>query len=139
MARRSCSQDHGTIEVSDAGALVDLNAASVALFEPITRGVGLQEARSKAVPAAIVDFRDADDDFQSGGAEAEQYRAAGLPLGPKNAPFETVVELDQVLTAQNALNCFRQNRLYRVIFLLRSKFTAVTSSVSDNLNNFGGT
>ena len=31
------------------------------------------------------------------GAEEAAYRAAGLPWGPKNAPFETVEELQQVL------------------------------------------
>ena len=48
-------------------------------------------------PAAIVDFRDADDDPSPGGAESAAYQAAGLGHGPKNGPFETITELDQVL------------------------------------------
>src|SRR5690606_16295867 len=43
-------------------------------------------------------WRDADDLLQPmGGAEAPQYGQAGLPYGAKNAPFETVAEVEQVL------------------------------------------
>ena len=40
-----------------------------------------------------------EDDVPSGphGAESAAYQAAGLGHGPKNAPFETITELDQVL------------------------------------------
>ena len=77
--------------------LVDLNAASPALLEWLLRGLGVAPDRAAALAAAIVDFRDEDDIPSINGAESTAYRAAGLAHGPKNAPFETVMELDQVL------------------------------------------
>ena len=51
-----------------------------------------------AIAGAIVDWRDGDDLTQPmGGAEDPQYAAAGLPYGAKDAPFDTVAELEQVL------------------------------------------
>src|SRR5690606_29702777 len=38
-----------------------------------------------------------------GGAEDPQYAAAGLPYGAKDAPFETVAEVEQVLGMDRAL------------------------------------
>jgi general secretion pathway protein K len=56
------------------------------------------------VAAAIVDWRDSDSFSQpSGGAEDPQYAAAELPYGAKDAPFETVGEVEQVLGMTPAL------------------------------------
>jgi general secretion pathway protein K len=91
------------IGVTDAAGLVDLNAASPALLEWLLRGLGVAPERAAALAAAIVDFRDVDDIPGVNGAESDAYRAAGLAHGPKNAPFETVMELDQVLGMDVAL------------------------------------
>jgi hypothetical protein len=91
------------IAVTDVGGLVDLNAASADLIEWLLRGLGLAPERATTLAAAIVDFRDEDDVPGVNGAESAAYRAAGLPHGPKNAPFETVTELDQVLGMDLAL------------------------------------
>ena len=42
-------------------------------------------------------FRDPGDRRRLNGAEESDYRAAGLPYRPKNAPFEVVDELQQVM------------------------------------------
>jgi general secretion pathway protein K len=93
--------EHGdaavAIAVTDVGGLVDLNAASASLLEWLLRGLGLPPEKAVALAAAIVDFRDADDIPSVNGAESAAYRTAGLGHGPKNAPFETITELDQVL------------------------------------------
>jgi general secretion pathway protein K len=85
------------ISVTDVAGLVDLNAASPDLLEWLLRGLGVAPERAAALAAAIVDFRDEDDIPSVNGAESTAYRAAGLAHGPKNAPFETVTEVDQVL------------------------------------------
>ena len=85
-----------TISIIDAGGLVDLNAAPRLLLERLLLGLGQSEGRAGAIAAAIIEFRD-DGDSSSRSAKAEAYRISGMPHGPKNAPFETVVELDQVL------------------------------------------
>jgi len=91
------------VAVTDAAGLVDLNAASTALLEWLLRGLSVAPERAAALAAAIVDFRDEDDVPGVNGAESAAYRAAGLAHGPKNAPFETVTELDQVLGMDVAL------------------------------------
>jgi len=99
--------EHGdatvAIAVTDVGGLVDLNAASARLLEWLLRGLDVAPEKATALAAAIVDFRDADDVPSINGAESAAYRAAGLGHGPKNALFETVTELDQVLGMDPAL------------------------------------
>jgi general secretion pathway protein K len=91
------------IAVNDVAGLVDLNAASPGLLEWLLRGLDVAPDRATTLAAAIVDFRDEDDVPGVNGAESAAYRAAGLTHGPKNAPFETVMELDQVLGMDFAL------------------------------------
>ena len=95
----TCSHAEALVEmtVTDVGGLVDLNMASARLLEWLLLGLGLAADKAAATAAAIVDFRDEDDTPSPNGAEAAAYQAAGLQHGPKNAPFETVTELDQVL------------------------------------------
>jgi general secretion pathway protein K len=53
--------------------------------------------KAQALSDAIQDWIDPDDTTRPNGAEIAQYKAAGLSYGPKNAPFDTVSELQQVL------------------------------------------
>ncbi|MEQ1694521.1 MAG: hypothetical protein ABL901_01655 [Hyphomicrobiaceae bacterium] len=85
------------IAVTDVAGLIDLNTAPVELLARIITGVGEPAASAEAIATAIGDFRDIDDDVSAQGAEAREYNSAGRGYGPKNAPFETVEELDQVL------------------------------------------
>src|SRR6267154_1219066 len=48
-------------------------------------------------------WKDADDLRRPNGAEAADYKAAGLPYLPANSPFETVAELQRVLGMTPAL------------------------------------
>lgn len=84
-----------TVSIIDAGGLVDLNAAPRALLERLVATVA--PARAVTIAGAIIDFRDGDNEPVPNGAETEAYRVAGVPHDPKNAAFETVAELDQVL------------------------------------------
>lgn len=85
------------VEVLDETAKLDLNLADPAALTRFFLGIGLNEDEAMRAADVIVDFRDADDLTQPMGAEADDYRAAGLPYGPKDAPFERVEELQQVL------------------------------------------
>lgn len=100
-----CNLDGATFDVvvTDVAGLIDLNAAPVDLLARVIAGIGVPAARAASLAAAIADFRDIDDEPLPGGAEAKDYRAAGMPFGPKNAPFETVEELDQVLAMTPAV------------------------------------
>lgn len=85
------------VEVLDETAKLDLNLADPAALTRFFLAIGLNEDDAMRAADVIVDFRDADDLTQPMGAEAEDYLAAGLPYGPKDAPFERVEELQQVL------------------------------------------
>ena len=67
----------------------------------VSHGVQLEKAQS--LVAAISDWCDPGDDTQPNGAEINEYKAAGLSYGPKNAPFDTVSELQQVLGMNYAI------------------------------------
>ncbi|MGH8031614.1 MAG: general secretion pathway protein GspK [Luteimonas sp.] len=87
-----------TIRIVDESGKIDLNGADVALLSALIRAVEAEQAQADAVAAAIVDWRDSDVLSQpQGGAEDPQYAAAGRPYGAKDAPFETVAEVEQVL------------------------------------------
>lgn len=92
------------VRIVDESGKLDLNAADAATLAALIRAAGGEPAQADTVAAAIVDWRDADDLTQpQGGAEDPQYAAAGRPYGAKDAPFETVAEVEQVLGMTPAL------------------------------------
>ncbi len=86
---------------------IDLNAGDEALLLGLFRAAswtgpegelqGLDEDAAAALVDALRDFADPDDLTRLNGAEDRDYAAAGLPWGAKDAPFEAVEELQQVL------------------------------------------
>jgi general secretion pathway protein K len=86
------------VRIIDETGKVDLNQADVPLLSRLMQALGEPPDACDALAAAIVDWRDADDLSQPvGGAEDGDYAAAGRPYGAKDAPFETIAELEQVL------------------------------------------
>lgn len=93
-----------TIEVLDESAKIDINAAPPSLLSGLFVELGEPLERAEQMAAAIVDWRDPDNLSQPvGGAEDPAYAAAGLAWGAKDAPFESVAELAQVLGMRPAL------------------------------------
>lgn len=84
------------IEVTNASGLVNLNNAGPALLKALLAGAGVDAGDQERLADAIQDWRDQDDQAMPHGAEKEDYRAAGR-IGPKNANFDSVEELGQVL------------------------------------------
>jgi general secretion pathway protein K len=76
---------------------VNLNQAPETALAALFASVGVDEGKAQSLADAIADFRDADNLVRPRGAEEAEYRAAGLGWGPKNAPFDAVEELQQVL------------------------------------------
>lgn len=86
------------VRIIDETGKVDLNQAEVPLLSRLMQALGEPPDTGDALAAAIVDWRDADDLSQPvGGAEDGDYAAAGRPYRAKDAPFETIAELEQVL------------------------------------------
>ncbi|WP_045835015.1 type II secretion system protein GspK [Hyphomicrobium sp. 99] len=84
-----------TISVNAVAGLIDINLGPYEVLETLFSHLGADNP--KGLAAAVIDFRDGDNETTPGGAEAAEYEAAGVAHGPKNAPFVTVGELDQVL------------------------------------------
>jgi len=85
------------VEITDDSGKIDINAASGDLLTNLFMGRGVPMDQAQALSDAIQDWRDPDDLKHPNGAEAPEYKAAGLSYTPKNAPFDTVSELQQVL------------------------------------------
>ena len=85
------------VEIYDETGKVDLNVAEPMLLAALFELGGAEKNDAEALAAAVVDWRDPDDLVGVNGAEAGEYKGAGLPYKPRNAPFETVSELQQVL------------------------------------------
>jgi general secretion pathway protein K len=85
------------ISVKDELGKVNLNQAPEAILAALFGAVGVDPGRAQSLADAIADFRDPDDFKRTAGAEEADYRAAGLAWGPKNAPFQGIEELQQVM------------------------------------------
>lgn len=86
------------VRIVDEGGKVDLNQAPVPLLASLLATLGIDASEAGRLAAAIVDWRDPDSLAQpAGGAEDADYQAAGRAYGAKDAPFESITELEQVL------------------------------------------
>ncbi|MEO6264733.1 MAG: type II secretion system minor pseudopilin GspK [Luteimonas sp.] len=92
------------VRIIDEQGKIDLNAADADLLASLFRVLGSERDEATQLAAAILDWRDTDTLTQpSGGAEDGNYAEAGRPYGAKDAPFESVAELQQVLGMTPAL------------------------------------
>lgn len=85
------------ISVVDSVGRIDLNHADRELLGGLLRDEGLADDEAEMLLDAIEDWRDPDTLKRLNGAEEDDYLAAGRGAGPKNAPFESIEELQQVL------------------------------------------
>jgi general secretion pathway protein K len=81
---------------SEAGK-IDLNAASDELLRGLFISAGVEPERAKQLVDAVRDFGDGNHVRRDLGAEDDDYRAAGMVNGAKDARFENVSELQQVM------------------------------------------
>lgn len=89
----------GSIEITTrySAGLINLNKAGIPLLQALFVGLGLSRVQASQVAAALADNRDADNIRLPNGAERTEYQNAGKTAGPKNAPLESLLELEQVL------------------------------------------
>ncbi|MGQ0676963.1 MAG: general secretion pathway protein GspK, partial [Rhodospirillales bacterium] len=82
--------------VVDECGKVDLNTGWGELLRGAVQVAGLSGRDADALAEAIMDWRDPDDQRRARGAERRDYERLGL-VGPRNAPFAAVEELQQVM------------------------------------------
>ena len=86
-----------SVEMRDESAKIDINVASDALLRGLFINAGLSDDEANNLLDAVLDWRDADSLKRLHGAEEDDYKAAGLPYAPANAPFQAIEELQLVL------------------------------------------
>lgn len=91
------------VRITDDVGKLDLNAATPDILGKLFVANGVESDKAQALVAAIVDWKDQDDETQPNGAEISEYKSAGLRYGPKNGQFDTISELQQVLGMNYAL------------------------------------
>jgi type II secretory pathway component PulK len=73
----------------DESSKLNLNVATVEMLAKLPN-------MTPSLAAALIDWRDADDQVTTGGAEREYYNGLSPPYDPRNGPFQTVTEILQV-------------------------------------------
>ena len=85
------------IEILDESGKIDLNTADDTLLQSLFTSTGIDLDTATALSDSIQDWRDNDDIPRPRGAEIDAYKSAGLSYGPRNAPFQTDSEVQQVM------------------------------------------
>lgn len=91
------------IRITDESGKIDINAADQQTLVRLFEARGLDPLDAAALADAVLDWRDPDDLVMPNGAEDDDYEAAGYPYGAKDAPFDSVSEVQQVMGMNYAL------------------------------------
>ena len=89
--------DQIRVSVQDEGGKIDINTAPDDLLYGLFRAIGLDSSHATRLVDVIGDWKDPDELRRPSGAEAADYRAAGLSFAPRNGPFLAIDELRLVL------------------------------------------
>ncbi|MDX1568906.1 MAG: type II secretion system protein GspK [Xanthomonadales bacterium] len=85
------------IRITDESGKIDINVADEELLGRLFDSIDVSEDARDLLVDAILDWRDPDDLIRINGAEDDDYRSAGYPYGAKDAPFDTIGEVQQVM------------------------------------------
>jgi len=91
------------VAVSDARSRVNLNLADSLQLQRLFEVAGLPADQALTRTAAVLDWRDADGVRRPRGAEAAEYAALRPPGAPRNGPFESAADLEEVLGLSEGL------------------------------------
>lgn len=86
-----------TVELVDETGKIDLNQADVRLMTQLFISAGLEQRVAEAMAARVQDWKDPDESTLPDGAEKAEYERENLGYIPRNQPFLTVGEVQQVL------------------------------------------
>lgn len=85
------------LSIIDETGKIDINSAQADILVRLFESQGVDNADALRLADAIEDWRDADNMPRPQGAEADDYLSAGYPYPPRDGPFTTVEELQQVM------------------------------------------
>src|SRR5215510_3028233 len=95
-----CTMQQGALAalaVEDEGGKADLNTASPKLMSALLRGFGAGSEEADRVATSIAEFSRPAANVVLDDVAFHAYAADGRAYGPKKGPFETALELDQVI------------------------------------------
>jgi general secretion pathway protein K len=81
---------------SEAGK-IDLNTQGRTVLVGLFAAAGLDNTEANVMVDRVMDWREPGPLKRLNGAKAADYRAANLPYGPRNGPFQSIDELNLVL------------------------------------------
>ncbi len=90
----------------------------------------MSDTEAGALADAVMDWRDPDQLHRLNGAEDDDYRTAGKAYGAKDAPFESVEELQLVLGMTSEI----YTKLWPAVTVLSPRATVDTSVASPLVN-----
>jgi general secretion pathway protein K len=136
---------HVAANAIDESGKIDLNLASDALLKGLFQSAGgLDADAAQRFVDVIDDWKDADDLKRPNGAEAPDYKAAGLSYTPANAPFESVAELQRVLgmtptlyaAVADSLTVFSKSPGINPAYASRAALLAVPGATADVVDKY---
>lgn len=85
------------IKITDETGKIDINLANEELLTGLFASLGMSEDEAMTLAQRVIDWRDNDNIKGLDGAEDDDYEAEGFAYGAKDALFDTVPELQQVM------------------------------------------
>ncbi len=85
------------IQITDETGKIDINLASDELLVGLFASLGMSDDDAMMFTERVIDWRDSDNIKGFSGAEDDDYEAEGFKYGAKDALFDTVPELQQVM------------------------------------------
>ena len=84
------------IAIQDQAGLIDLNFASGEMLRQLFETAGVKSFDAQALADSVMDWREKGDGRRLNGAKASEYATTNHDYGPREAPFESVAELNLV-------------------------------------------
>ena len=85
------------IKIIDETGKIDINLASDELLVGLFASLGMSDDDAMMLTERVIDWRDSDNIKGFNGAEDDDYEAEGFKYGAKDALFDTVPEIQQVM------------------------------------------
>lgn len=85
------------VKVIDESGKIDINLADQPTLLNLMKSVGFDDKEAEARAASIIDWRDPDNLLTLNGAEDDTYESDGYAYGAKDAAFDMVEELQQLV------------------------------------------
>lgn len=92
---RAVTLEAGTVKysITDENGRLNINTSSRDTLAALLKKTGVSGSEVDAIADAMLDWRDADNDYRLNGAESDYYRSLPSPYAARNGPFESVEDL----------------------------------------------